>query len=84
MFKIGQKVVCIKATQSGSIQEGEIYTVNAVGFNYEYWVRLEEAKPAPPHINFSAYRFREIETEWVDELLCKLMEDVEVDELVSA
>lgn len=84
MFKVGQKVVCIKATPSGTVKEGEIYTVKAVGFNYEYWVRLEETTPAPPHINFSAHRFREIETDWVEELLCKLMSEVEADELVSA
>lgn len=83
MFKVGQKVVCIKATQSGSVKEGEIYTVKAVGFNYEYWVRLEEANPSQGYVNFSAWRFREIETEWVEELLCKLIEEVEADESVS-
>ena len=84
MFKVGQKVVCIKATQSGSVKEGEIYTVKAVGFNYEYWVQLEETKPSWGHVNFSAWRFRKVETEWVDELLCKLIEEVEAGELVSA
>lgn len=83
MFKVGQKVVCIKATKSGSVKKGEIYTVKSVGFNYEHWVRLEETNPSPPCINFSAYRFREIETDWVDELLCELLEEVEDSGLVS-
>lgn len=61
MFKVGQKVVCIRATQSGSVKEGEIYTVKAVGFNHEDWVRLEESNPSQGYANFSAWRFREID-----------------------
>jgi hypothetical protein len=63
MFKVGQKVVCIKATQSGSVKKGEIYTVKAVGFNYEDWVQLEETRPSQWYKNFSAWRFRKVEPE---------------------
>lgn len=87
MFKVGQKVVCIKSTTSGSVNEGEIYTVIWVGncrYTGEVGVRLKEATPANGKLNFSACRFREIDESWVDELLSKLIEEVEADELVSA
>ena len=85
MFKQGQKVVCIndkiKHTDRplGVLRKDEIYTVicmDGVG------VWLEETK-APVTGHYYAERFRLVETDWVDELLCKLIEEVEADELVS-
>ena len=85
MFKKGQKVVCIndKIKHSdrplGALRKDEIYTVigmDGVG------VWLEEVK-APVNGHYYSERFRLVEKDWVDELLCKLKEEVEADELVS-
>ena len=84
MFKIGQKVVCIKETPSGSVKEGEIYTVSWVGncrYTGEVGIRLIETTPANGKLNFSYWRFREVNEGWVEELLCKLISEVEADEL---
>jgi hypothetical protein len=84
MFKVGQKVVCIKADADGDLKKGEIYTVIAVRSSTG-GVMLAEAKCTG---NYSGYfrpdRFRPVDDIWVDELLCKLMSKVEADELVSA
>jgi hypothetical protein len=82
MFKVGQKVVCIKATQSGSVKDGEIYTVSWVGncrYTGEAGIRLKETTPTNGKLNFSVWRFREVDENWVDDLLCKLMSEVDVD-----
>ena len=85
MFKQGQKVVCINDKikhidrPMGALREDGIYTVigmNGVG------VWLKEIK-APVTGHFYVERFRLVETDWVEELLCKLIEEVEADELVS-
>jgi hypothetical protein len=85
MFKRGQKVVCIndKIKHSnrplGALRKDEIYTV--IGMDgVAVW--LEEIK-APVTGHYYAERFRLVETDWVEELLCKLMSEVEADELVS-
>ena len=84
MFYIGQKVVCINDKQLnsfpvGGIKEGEIYTVERdLGFA----VYLKEVK-APSTGHYNVNRFRKVDDEWVEELLCKLMSEVEADELVS-
>jgi len=84
MFKIGQKVVCIDANGSDHLIENEIYTVTGCIAHIPNSVTIKEAKPNEGTIGFWAWRFRTIQTDWVDELLCKLIEEVEVDELVSA
>ena len=87
MFKIGQKVVCIKAVDV--LTEDEIYTISWIGKSHDNKpaVRLVEVKHSRHSeglTNFYAWRFREIDDTWVDELLYKLMSEVEADELVSA
>ena len=87
MFKVGQKVVCIKAADV--LTENEIYTISWVGLSHDNKpaVRLVEVKNSRYNeglTNFYAWRFREIDDTWVEELLCKLVEDVEADELLSA
>ena len=78
MLKIGQKLVCIKPIDD--LIKNEIYTV--VDFD-EIGVSVKETLPAIGKM-FYRNRFRPIDNAWVDELLCKLMSEVEADELVSA
>ncbi len=83
MFKIGQKVVCINAEAGWldgvkELVEGEIYTVNHI---------IEQINNVG--VNgvsgcWNASRFRPLTDGWVEEILCKLIEEVEADELVSA
>lgn len=84
MFKVGQKVVCINSKGTAFLKENEIYTV--VGFHelYPDAVLLSEAKNANGRKGFWQWRFREIDDSWAEELLCKLMSEVEAEELVSA
>lgn len=90
MFKIGQKVVCINNKPIGfniyndslsKLKEKEIYTIE--GFTSS-GIRLKEVKSSHPNGGYNASRFRKIDDDWVEELLCKLMSEVEADELVSA
>ena len=85
MFKPGQKVVCVKATPSGSVKENEIYTIieiiDDVGFGAG--VLLKETTPAPPHFSFKIERFRPINDSWVDEVLNEILEEVKFNELVG-
>lgn len=83
MFKIGQKVVCINAEAGWldgvkELVEGEVYTVNHI---------IEQINNVG--VNgvsgcWNASRFRPLNDVWVEEILCKLIEEVEADELVSA
>ena len=84
MFRVGQKVVCIKPDEDGDLVKGEIYTVIDVRLSTG-GVKLREAKCTG---FFSGYfrpdRFRPVDNDWAEELLCKLMSEVEDNELVSA
>lgn len=80
-FNKGDKVICIKETPSGSVKKDKIYTIKSSGFNYEEWVRLEEASPSYPYENFSAHRFRKLDTEWVEELLQNIKEEFLVEKI---
>ena len=95
MFKIGQKVVCINDKNQvnssiigklNPVKKDYIYTIrkiDSVGglifneFIQGYYYDGEEA-------GFNQSRFKPLQDTWVDELLCRLMSEVEVDELVSA
>jgi hypothetical protein len=95
MFKVGQKVVCINDKNQvnkaiiGSlnpVKKDYIYTIRKInsydGLIFEEFIRGfyytgEEA-------GFAPNRFKPLEDNWVDELLCKIMSDVEAAELVSA
>ena len=82
MFKIGQKVVCIKADVDGDLKESEIYTIHSFTAG-NTGVNLVEVKPSTPNAGFWIWRFRAIDDKWVDKLLQKLMSEVEEDEVVS-
>ena len=83
MFKIGQKVVCINANQInvnpvGKLRKNEIYTIER---DLGYAVYLKEIK-APHTGHYNVNRFRLIDDNWTEEILCKLLEEVEQEKLV--
>lgn len=84
-FKIGQKIVCIESSTAGLVNviKGEIYTVERYSKN-GLGVIVKEAVSQFVENGFWEHRFREIDDSWVEELLCKLIEEVEAEELVSA
>ena len=84
MFKVEQKVVCINANGSQNLVKNEIYTI------VRCWddgaggaLLLKEVEPNSGHYAFFPHRFRKVD-DWVEELLCKLVSEVEANELVSA
>ena len=81
MFKAGQKVVFIKGSETLIINE--VYTIKEIIYNGA-GVTLFEVNPITFSVGFHIWRFRSIDDNWVEELLCKLMSEVEADELVSA
>lgn len=84
MFKIGQKVVCVEP--SVTLIKNEIYTITWVGKctrSGALGVRVKEAQPRPQFLNFHYWRFREIDTDWVDEVLEKVVEKIEQTELID-
>lgn len=61
----GDTVVCIKGTNSGSVKKNETYTISWVGYcrhTGKPGVRLQEATPCEPFINFSTKYFRKLES----------------------
>ena len=83
MLKIGQKVVCIEPDYFGYLQKDEIYIIRGFCFNGQ-GLHLKGIYPIENMDNgFWINRFRPIDDSWVEEILCKLLEEVEVDELVS-
>lgn len=84
MFKIGQKVVCVEP--SPTLVKNEIYTITWVGecrVTGALGVRVKEAEPRPQFLNFNYWRFREIDVDWVDEVLEKVVESIEQTELID-
>ena len=84
MFKIGQKVVCINANNGQLLVENEIYTVAGYSNYHPKGLMLKEISSNPVHVGFWEHRFRAIDDTWVEKLLCKLLEEIETGELVSA
>lgn len=84
MFKTGQKVVCINAKGTTHLKENEIYTVIGFHENYPDAVLLAEGKNDVGRKGFWQWRFREIDDKWAEKLLCKLIEEINADELVDA
>ena len=80
MFKVGQKIVCIKVNPTKDLVKGEIYTVTDVRLETG-GVKLKEIATSNRNCSgyFSEWRFRPIDNTWVEELLCKLISEVEAD-----
>ena len=72
IMKQGQKVVCIKG--SDILIEGEIYTILEIIVNGK-GVTLKEVSPHKDEVGFHIWRFRTIDTKWVDDYLQKIIED---------
>ena len=83
MFKAGQKIVCIKTSSKKKVIEGEIYTVVKMTFG-GMGVMLVEVQSEYVTNGFMAYLFRPIDNTWAEEVLCKLLEEMNADELVDA
>lgn len=94
MFKVGQKVVCINDAnqynntiigKANPVKKGYIYTIrkiNAIcGLIFEEFIQGYHYDGS--EAGFKPDRFKLLEDNWVDELLCKIMTGVEEDELVS-
>jgi hypothetical protein len=86
MFKIGDEVVCINDSNQDypTLKKGEKYIIR--GFRKStgglYLVGIKLPNTYDGEIGHKQTRFKKVD--WVDELLCKLMSEVEYDELVSA
>lgn len=86
MFKIGDEVVCINDNNQKYqvLKKGERYTIRGfrrlTGGLLLVGITLPNAYDG--EIGHGQDRFKKID--WVEELLCKLMAEVEADELVSA
>lgn len=85
MFKIGQKIVCVKVNPLGTLKEGEIYTVIDIRASTG-GVKLKEQEATDPYSSgyFSKHRFRSVDDSWVEELLQKLIKEVKADEFMPA
>lgn len=62
-FKVGQKVVCIEETPSGSVKEGEIYTVIGYSKVHPQGVLLKEAVSKHGDAGFWEHRFKSLQYE---------------------
>jgi hypothetical protein len=86
MFKIGDEVVCINDTNQKYkvLKKGERYIIR--GFRKStggfLLVGIILPRAYDGEIGHRQDRFKKVD--WVEELLCKLISDVEADELVSA
>lgn len=92
MFKVVDKVVCIddKNQKYPSLIEGKIYIIRGI-YEYKGYIHicvegivLDNIISLGKERGHNPNRFRKLNDTWVDELLCKLIEEVKVDEFVSA
>ena len=58
MFKIGQKVICIDATQNQYLIEGNIYTISGFDNSFFEGVYLAEPETKKHYVAFYVHRFR--------------------------
>lgn len=92
MFKIGQKVVCIddsRIVKGAEIKCGEIYTIKdmfeqdgTLGLFF-YEINNGAIRGYPNFWGYSAKRFRPVDDMWSDDILSKIIEEVETEELVT-
>jgi len=63
-FRVGEKVVCVVPTESGSIKKDKVYTVfglHTCSFTGKLGLILKEATPAHRKKAFWCWRFRPID-----------------------
>ena len=76
MFKVGEKIVCVKPDVDGDLVKDKIYTVIAVRF-LTGGIKLKEATCTGYYSGyFKKDRFKKIDDNWVEKLLCELFEEV--------
>lgn len=94
MFKVGQKIVCVDSSNQTMmgytpVIKDHIYTIRA--FTPTRTILLVEIVNTPIHLmdgyresGYNQSRFRPIETKWVEELLERITEDINIDEMLDA
>lgn len=94
MFKIGQKVVCINDSNQVNctvigklikVKRDTIYTIREInsigGLLFQEFIQCHHYDGS--EAGFNPNRFKPLEDNWVNELLCKIISEVENNELVS-
>jgi hypothetical protein len=83
MFKVGDKVVCVKAGNGLNLIEGDIYTIKECfdDVTEEKAVTLVETSPPNSYGGYLTWRFRKTTDKFVDDLLERLTKEVEEEEL---
>ena len=80
MFKVGNKIVCVKP--SISLVKNEIYTIKFI--KADGGLMLEEVIPKTFNCNgFKPERFRKVDYDFADSVLTKLIEGFETEKLVK-
>ena len=75
MFKIGDKIICIESTPSGSVIEGEVYTVKEIKIT-GVGIRVEESNPSWGFGWFQSKRFvKKDDWDIADKLLREVLEE---------
>ena len=97
MFKIGEKVVCINASNPKrpdlgfDLKQNEIYTIKGFYFTTntnELTFHLEEIKSYycdiwNKEIGYGAYRFRKLDYEFADNLLAEISEAMKSETILN-
>lgn len=92
MFKIGQKVICVDDSgliEGAEIKLNKIYTIKDIDEREDRLALFfhginNGAKTGYPYFwGYSSKRFRPIDDIWADDILSKIIEEVEINELVS-
>jgi len=81
MFKIGQKVVCIKADEYGLLKKDEIYTVSDINFRGSIMVAEVDSRGYLSGY-FVKEKFRPIDDDWAKEILERINLEIKEEELV--
>lgn len=80
MFKVGDKIVCVKP--SISLVKNEIYTIRFI--KDDGGLQLVEVEPKTEWCNgFKPERFRKVDYNFADSVLTKLIEEFKSEELVK-
>ena len=79
MFKVGQKVRCVKPTDN--LVEDGIYTISQI--DCAGACRLKELEWEPIDEGYYLFRFKPLSDHWVDQALSKIIEEPEETELIE-
>lgn len=83
MFKVGQKVVCVREGQTKATKVGEIYTIELL-FEW-YGIPACLLKEVETHLpGFDLSRFRPIDYTFGEKLAEEIQEEINQEQLVNA